>query len=102
MSKLWITELSELGHDSNANAAPIGQYPAVVNQSPITLGASALSAAFHPSTRYLRLRGDGICHYVIGLAGSTPVATTSSTPLDANSVEHIAVPPGGMLAACAG
>lgn len=99
MAKLWITELQSMGSDRLGNTLPVPAFPAVVSQTPITLGATAQSAAFNAATRYLRLRSDGICHYVVG---ANPTATVNDTPLDANSVEYIGVSPGMKLAVITG
>lgn len=96
MSKLWITEFASLGSDASGLSSPIPQYPPVATQTPLTLGATQQSAAFNAATRYVRLRADGDCHFVIG-SGSFS-ATVNDTPLDANAAEYIAVHPGMKLA----
>lgn len=96
MAKLWITELSALAQGANYQDAPVGQYPAVVNQTPLTLGATQQSAAFGATTRFVRLRADGACHFVVGTGSFS--ATVNDTPLDANAAEYIGVKPGDKLA----
>jgi len=96
MSKLWITEFASLGPDASGLPGPIPQYPPVATQPPLTLGATQQSAAFNAATRFVRLRADGICHFVVGTGSFS--ATTNDTPLDANAPEYIAVQPGMKLA----
>jgi len=101
MSKLWITELSALAQGANHQDAPVGQYPAVVNQTPLTLGASQRSAAFAANTKYLQLYCDGLCHYVVA-AGDSHSATVNDTPLPSGAIFHIGVNPGDKLAVIVG
>lgn len=96
MSKLYITEFATLGPDASGTSVPIPQYPPVATQTPLTLGATQQSAAFNAATRFIRLRADGACHFVIG-SGSFS-ATVNDTPLDANAPEYIGVNPGMKLA----
>jgi len=93
MAKLWITELAALAQGANYQDAPVGQYPAAVNQAPLTLGASQRSAAFGATTKYLQLYCDGLCHYVVA-TGDSHSATVNDTPLPAGSIFHIGVKPG--------
>ena len=99
MAKLWITEFKFIGSDATNARPQVAYHPPVATQTPITLGASTQSAAFNAETRYIRLRADATCHYVVG---TNPTATTNDTPLDANSPEHIGVPAGMKLAVIAG
>ncbi len=97
MAKLWITELSALAQGANYQDAPVGQFTAAVNQTPLTLGASQLSAAFGATTKFLRLYADGACHFTVA-TGSSHSATVNDTPLPSGSVEYIGVKPGDKLA----
>lgn len=100
MAKLWITEYSTIGADTTALPMPIAHHPPVTVQTPVTVGASSTqSAAFNAATRFVRLRSDVTCHFVIG---SNPTATTDYTPLDANAAEYFHVVPGLKLAVIAG
>ena len=96
MSKLWITELHDL-----AGVAQVGQYPALVNQTPLTLGASQRSAAFGANTKYLQLYCDALCHYVVA-SGSSHSATVNDTTIPAGSIFYIGVKPGDSLAVIVG
>ena len=99
MAKLWITEFQFIGSDATNARPQVAYHPPLATQTPITLGATTQSAAFNADTRFVRLRADGICHYVVG---SNPTATTNDTPLDANVVEYIGVPAGMKIAVIAG
>lgn len=101
MAKLWITELSHLSVDYAFVKAQVGMYPSVVNQTPLTLGASQRSAAFNASTRFLQLYCDGLCHYKVA-TGDAHSATVNDTPLPAGSIFHIGVKPGDKLAVIVG
>ena len=96
MSKLWITELHDL-----AGVAQAAQYPALVNQAPLTLGASQRSAAFGANTKYLQLYCGALCHYVVA-AGGSHSATVNDTPIPAGSIFYIGVKPGDSLAVIVG
>lgn len=97
MAKLWITELASLAQGANYQDAPVGQYPAAVNQTPLTLGASQRSAAFGATTKYLQLYCDGLCHFKVA-TGDSHSATVNDTPLPPGSIFHIGVKPGDKLA----
>ena len=100
MSKLWIDEFEALGTDRNGRPTSVPQYPPVASQTPITLSASSVqSAVFGATTRFVRLRADGIAHIAVG---TNPTATTNSSPFDANQAEFIGVSPGHRLAAYLG
>jgi len=100
MAKLWITEYTTAGADSTGNSLPMAAHPPAVVQTPVTItGSSAKSAAFGTTTRFVRLRADAACHFVVG---ADPTATTDSTPLDANAAEYFQVPAGYKLAVILG
>lgn len=100
MPKLWITEYATAGADSTGLPMPIASHPPAAVQTPVDIsGTSAQSAAFSAKTRFVRLRSDATCHFLVG---SNPTATTNSTPLDANSAEYFEVPAGQKLAVIAG
>ena len=100
MAKLWITEYSTAGADASGISMSIAKHPPTAVQTPITLGAtSAQSAAFAAGTRFVRLRADATCHFVVA---ANPTATTDHTPLDANAAAYFEVPAGFKLAVIAG
>jgi len=96
MAKIWITEYTTAGADSAGTPLPMAAHPPAAVQTPVTItSTSAQSAAFGAKTRFVRLRADVACHFVVG---TNPTATTDSTPLDANSAEYFQVPAGQKLA----
>ena len=101
MSKLWITELQSMGTDRLGNIVPVPTFPAIANQTPLTLGASQRSAALNAQTKYLQLYCDGLCHYVVA-TGDSHSATVNDTPLPAGQIFHIGVKPGDKIAAIVG
>lgn len=97
MPKLWITEYSYAGADASGSPLPMAAHPPAAVQTPVNVtGTSAQSAAFGSTTRFVRLRADIACHFVVG---TNPTATTNDTPLDANSAEYFQVPAGHKIAA---
>lgn len=100
MPKLWITEYAAAGSDAMGTPLAIARHPPVAVQTPVDFtGTSTQSAAFAATTRFVRLRSDATCHFVVGV---NPTATTNSTPIDANSAEYFEVPAGQKLAVIAG
>jgi hypothetical protein len=100
MPKLWITEYTNSGADAAGSQMPMASHPPAAVQAPVVFSStSTQSLAFSSKTRYVRLRSDAICHFLVG---ANPVATTNSTPLDSNSAEYFEVAPGQKLAVIAG
>jgi hypothetical protein len=96
MAKIWITEYTTAGADSAGTSLPMAAHPPAAVQTPVTItSTSAQSAAFGSATRFVRLRADAACHFVVG---PDPTATTDATPLDANVAEYFQVPAGQKLA----
>lgn len=95
MATLYITEYATLGSvlGGVANIAP---GVALVDPAPVTIaGASAQSAAFNASTRYVRLHTDAICSIAFG---ADPTATTASRRMAADQTEYFAVEGGHKVA----
>jgi hypothetical protein len=96
MAKIWITEYTTVGADAGGTPQPIARHPPAAVQAALAItGTSAQSAAFNAATRYVRLRSDAACHFVVA---ANPTATTDATPLDANAAEYFSVPAGFKLA----
>lgn len=95
MAKLYVSEYS----DSPASAyttlgLQIVKDPPLVEQTPVTIAASAApSAAFGSRTRIVRLHTDAVCSILIGPSGST-VATANNQRMAANQTEYKMVDPG--------
>src|SRR5438067_2113950 len=98
MSTLWITEYRQLSDTAFGNVqgqiAPLDHELTI--QAITISGTSAQSAALNASTRYVRLRTDAACAIV---AGASPTATSSNTPLDANAPEYFGCAGGLKIAA---
>lgn len=91
MSKLYITEYSEIARDITANLLPLPKEPPVAEQV-IDIGAiSVQSNNFNENTRFIRLNAASNCSIAIG---TNPTATNNSRRLSANSTEFISIPPG--------
>lgn len=98
MAKLWITELKNLAAPSVGTAPQVAMHPPVAEQTVTFSGTSAQSAATATDTTYVRICSDVVCHYAVG---SNPTATTDSTRLPADAVEHIGIPAGYKIAVIA-
>lgn len=75
MATLWITEYRNLGQTANGNntiQAPVE--PGLAEQAITITGASAQSAAFNASTRFVMLHTDTACYLSWG---TNPTATTN-------------------------
>lgn len=103
MSKLHITEMSDIGTNngkgSRAVGAQIGQLPAVAIQEVTFTSSSVKSAAFNEYTSLIRVRADAACRVLVG---EDPTALVTSIPLGANETEYFGVKPGHKIAVIAG
>jgi len=95
MATLYITEFRDLAGPSNGMAPPWAQQPPVAEQTVAITGASAQSAAFSGSTRYIRVHADAICSIEVGPA---PVATTAKARMAASTTEYFGVKVGDQIA----
>jgi len=93
MATLYISEYSGLG--SGGGYAQLAQAPAVAEQTLAIAGASAASAAFNASTKFVRLHTDAICSIAFGAA---PVATAAKMRMAANATEYFGVVAGQKVA----
>jgi hypothetical protein len=88
MAKLYITEYHDLPQAFSNSAPQLVREPGIVDQPPITIGASAAqSAPFQTSTRLVRLHTDVICSVLFGPPAST-TATANNQRLAANQTEY--------------
>lgn len=94
MATLYISEYQELAR-AEPGMGQIAQAPALVEQTVAIGGGSLQSAAFNPSTRFIRVSTDAICSISIDF---TPTATTGKGRLPADNVEYFGVRPGMKIA----
>jgi hypothetical protein len=96
MALMYIAEYAELAHDENGNVIQAGKEPALARQF-VTYSATAASAAFNPSTRFVRIYCDGAAFLNFGPA---PTSTTAQdTPVAATTPEYFGVIPGQKVSA---
>lgn len=96
MAKVYIAEYAALFRDHGLGGGA-AQEPAILDQAVLdTTGGVQTSAAFNPNTKAIRVHTDGIISIVVG---ATPVASTASKRLAANSTEYFGVSPGHKLSA---
>lgn len=89
MTKLYVSEYSDQPAASYTGLGlQIVKDPALVEQVPVAIGASAAaSAPFSARTRIVRLHADSVCSIVIGPAATT-VATANNQRMAANQTEY--------------
>ena len=86
MSVLQITELSQIGRDSEGKVVQSVGLPIITSQEVSYTGTHGESAAFNSRTKVLRLVSDGTCRLAFGTA---PVATAAAgIRLPAEVVEY--------------
>jgi hypothetical protein len=91
MAKIYVTEFRN-GQVQLGTADNIPSMIGIVDQTPITVGASsAQSAAFDGGTSMIRLHTDAICSVAFG---TNPTATTNNMRLAANETVLMTVRPG--------
>lgn len=97
MATLYITEFSKPAF-TGQSIIPAGALQNVVAEQAISIsGSSSASAAFNSATKFVRIHTDAICSIEYADSG-TPVATTSTMRLPADTVEYFGVNPGGKIA----
>jgi hypothetical protein len=94
MGTLYITEYERIPVGAGGSIA-MGAEPAQAYQTVAIGGATQPSAAFGPTTQYIRVHCDAICSLSFG---TSPTATTAFTRLAANQTEYFHVQPGHKLA----
>jgi hypothetical protein len=98
MATLYVDEFATLEY-VNGVPVPIAPMPPVATQTVAISGSSTPSTnGFGAATRYIRVTTDSICSIAIG---TTPVATTAKTRMNANSVEYWGVVAGYKIAVIA-
>lgn len=102
MATITITEFGDpntRGLKSNqvSPGFPVLDGAPIAEQSPVTIGAKALSAAFNANTRVIALVARTACYVKVGAAASTEV-TLSSFYLPANVIQFFAVTPAAKVA----
>jgi hypothetical protein len=101
MSKLYITELSQMPADHSIGGNPqVAKLPSLGTQSLTLSGLSARSSVMQANTRFVRVHAAGACHVAVGGAGV--LATTEDMPMVAGSVEYFGIEPGAFIAAIEG
>ena len=88
MAKLYITELASIGANDNAAALPIAALPSIADQVVAISGASAQSAAFNASTKFIRVVSDTPANIKVGV---NPTATVNTLYLAAGVPEYFGV-----------
>jgi hypothetical protein len=94
MATLYITEYERIPVGAGGSIA-MGAEPAQAYQTVAIGGATQPSAAFGPTTQYIRVHCDAICSVAFG---TNPTATAVLTRLAANQTEYFHVQPGHKLA----
>jgi hypothetical protein len=95
MPKLFISEYTKLGAGFGAESVIVKE-PALVEQTPVVIGATSLqSAAFNSLTRIVRIHTDVVCSIAFGV---NPTANADSKRLAANQTEYFAVQAGEKVA----
>ena len=88
MATLTIVELSRLPIDERGTTVPVADLENVTAIQAVSFTTTAASAAFHKSTKYVRVYSDADCFIDYGTA---PVATTGHIPMAADSPEYFGV-----------
>src|SRR5262245_66155608 len=87
MALLSIREYEHISAVSRG-IVPVGEEPAIVDQSLSITGASSPSAAFNVRTRFVRLHTDVNCSVSFG---TSPVAVAGSGDMVAGQTEYFGV-----------
>lgn len=96
MATLYIAEFGDATVTNTGAVMPTAKTPPLVEQTVAIGGASAASAAFSSSTRFVRLQADAVCSVAFGTA---PVATATNARISANQIgEYFGVAPGSKVA----
>lgn len=89
MAKLYVTEYSNEAQTTRGGAQCAEQNAAVVDQTPVVIGAGSLSsAAFAATTTLIGLHTDSICSIAFGTA---PTATANSKRMAADQDHYFGV-----------
>jgi hypothetical protein len=96
VATLYISEYRAQALDYSGLAVPVGKEPSTATQIVAIGVASTPSAAFQPTTRFVRLHTDAICSVAFGPA---PVATPNNARMAAGQTEFWGVLGGQSVAA---
>lgn len=94
--KVYISEYADMKVINHGIPLPVGHEPCLADQTIVTSAASAASAAFNASTKFVRVHAATIVSIAFGAA---PVATTNSKRMNAGESAYFAVEPGQKMAA---
>jgi len=94
MATLYITEYERVPVAAGGSVA-MGAEPAQASQTVAIGGGTTQSAAFGPTTQYIRVHSDAICSIAFG---ANPTATAVLTRMAANQTEYFHVQPGHKVA----
>ena len=101
MATAWVTELEDISRPQPTSEAhsdvPVAKMPPVTVQK-ITFTTSTASNAFNARTRFVRVFTDNAGAIAFLNFGTTPVATTSTTPIEDRATEYFGVIPGHKVA----
>jgi hypothetical protein len=100
MPTLYITELANVGADTQACGVAAPRVPPLNEQTINLTGSSTPSAPWGPNTRYVMLNTDTACYLAWG--PPTPVVPGPQQRMGANETRFYGVIAGQMLAAMAG
>jgi hypothetical protein len=89
MAVLYIAEFAGMAPVATG-VAPISDDPPLAEQTVAIGGGSVQSAAFHRSTRFIRVHTDVVCSIAMGL---NPTATAAKRRLAANQTEYFGIQP---------
>lgn len=90
MATLYISEYAN-GAASDGQLSNFLMEPAIAEQTVAIAAGSAQSAAFNPTTRFVRLRTDAICSVRFG---TNPTATAANARMPVGSEVVMGVPQG--------
>lgn len=90
MATLYISEYAN-GALTDGQLSNYVMEPAVVEQTVAIAAGSAQSAAFNPTTRFVRLRTDAICSVKFG---TNPTAAATNSRMPAATETIVGVPQG--------
>ena len=99
MAKIYITELANKGAAESGAGIEVAAVPPLAEQTVSVAGASAQSAAFNASTKFVRIATDTPVNLAFG---ANPTATVSTLYMPSGSVEYFAVTGGMKVAAIQG
>lgn len=95
MPLLDVTEYQELAAAGRGHVVMSGLEPSLLNQQVSIGGASAQSAAFSDTTRFVRVHADVSCRVSVG---ANPTASSASMRIGAGGTEYLGVRPGLKIA----